>query len=196
MLELLHCWGIAQEIHDEGPLLDHTAIYKDGQQLIYTRSFACDSRYRGSHVITQGQLERVFVRDLLRHRVLVERSTETGHVKVDSEQGASHPIRAQIRNIQTGGTETINAKYLVGAEGAASGLRKQLSIPFDGISTDIHWGIMDCKYDTNYPLMTTFGYEQASCTASIGDQADLLYQRLHEHRARSFHNSPTRSRIY
>ncbi|KAI9672616.1 MAG: hypothetical protein M1831_000051 [Alyxoria varia] len=157
MLELLHCWGIAQEVHEEGPLLNHTAMYKNGEQLMYTRSFTCDSRYKGSHVITQGQLERIYIRDLLRHKVLVERSTETGEIKVEPEKGTSHPVRVQIRNIQTGGTQTVNAKYLVGAEGAGSGIRKQLSFPFDGITTDIHWGIMDCKYETNYPHMTTFG---------------------------------------
>lgn len=156
-LELLHSWGLAQEIHDEGPLIDHTALYKNGEKLFYERSFTCDSRYRGLSVITQGQVERIYIRDLLRHKVLVERCSVVDEFEVKSDSSTPHPVRARVKNMKTAEEETIEAKFLVGAEGAASGLRKQLGIPFDGITTDIHWGIMDCKFETDYPYITTFG---------------------------------------
>lgn len=156
-LEFLHSWGLAQEIHDEGPLIDHTAMYKDGEKMIYGRTFTSDSRYRGLHVISQGQVERIYIRDLLRHRVLVERSSVVDGFETESDSSSSYPVRARVKNMKTGQEETIEAKFLIGAEGAASGLRKQLGIPFDGTTTDIHWGIMDCKFETDYPYITTFG---------------------------------------
>ena len=156
-LELLHSWGIAQEVHDEGPMLDTTAMYKNGEKMFYGPAFLSDSRYRGLHVISQGQLERIYIRDLLRHRILVERCSVIDGFDVKSDSSISHPVRALVKNTKTGKEEGIEAKYLVGAEGAASGLRKQLKIPFDGITTDIHWGIMDCKFESDYPHITTFG---------------------------------------
>ena len=132
-------------------------MHKDGEKLFYGPSHASDSRYRGVHVFSQGRIERVYIRDLLRHRVLVERGSIIDGVEVESVSSRSHPIRAHVKNVKTAEGETIEAKFLVGAEGAASSLRKQLGIPFDGSSTDIHWAVMDCKLETDYPYITTFG---------------------------------------
>ena len=156
-LEILHSWGVAEEFHEEGPLLDHSVVYRNGEKLVYGRAFQSDSRYRGMHTIPQNQIERVFIRDLLRHKRIVERSTILDHFEVNDDGSTSHPVQAHVKNIKSGDNELIKAKYLVGAEGAASSIRKQLGIPFDGITTDIHWGIMDCKWETDYPHMTTFG---------------------------------------
>ena len=65
-LETLHSWGLATEVHEEGPLIERTAIYKDGKKLLFNTSHQSDPRYRGLHIITQGQLERTHIRDLLR----------------------------------------------------------------------------------------------------------------------------------
>lgn len=140
-----------------GPLINHTAMHKDGKKLFYGPSHVSDSRYRGVHIFSQGRIERVYIRDLLRHRVLVERNSVIDDVEVETVSSRSHPIRAHVKNVKTAEGETIEAKFLVGADGAASSLRKQLGIPFDGNTTDIHWAIMDCKLETDYPFITTFG---------------------------------------
>ena len=160
-LEILHSWGLASEVHEEGPLIERTAIYKDGQKLFFGRSHQSDSRYRGLHIITQGQLERIYVRDLLRHQILVERSTVITDYSVDRSSVSdysSHPIEATIRNEKTGSEKVVRAKYLIGSDGAGSMIRKRLGIPFEGISTDIYWGIMDCIFESDYPHAWVFGY--------------------------------------
>lgn len=160
-LETLSTWGIATEVHEEGPLIERTAIYHNGTLLHHGRSHQSDSRYRGLHIITQGQIERVFVRDLLRHKVLVERSTTLKEYKVDlalanSNEMSVYPIHCVIEDGQ--GMETaVQAKFLIGSDGASSTIRQKLQIPFDGISTDIYWGIMDCVFETDYPHAWIFG---------------------------------------
>ncbi len=143
-------------MHEEGPILDHTALFKNGAKLFYNRSFTCDSRYRGLHIITQGQLERIYIRDLLRHKAVVERCTIVDKFEVKNGSSASHPVTATLKNLETGQTELVHAKYLVGGDGAASAIREQLKIPFDGNTTDIYWAIMDCVFKTDYPYITTF----------------------------------------
>lgn len=155
-LELVHSWGLAQEIHEEGPILDHTAVYKDGTKMFYNRSSQCDSRYRGLHIITQGHLERIYIRDLLRHQVLVERRTVVGKFEVNHDLRTDYPVKITLRNLESGKEELVHAKYLVGSDGAASAIREQLKIPFDGNTTDIYWAIMDCVFKTDYPYITTF----------------------------------------
>lgn len=160
-LETLGTWGLATEVHEEGPLIERTAIYQNGKVLHHGRSHQSDSRYRGLHIITQGQIERIFVRDLLRHKVLVERNTTLQEYSVDSKETAlnrpdTYPIRCSIE-ASDGKIEPIEAKYLIGSDGASSAIRQKMGVPFDGISTDIYWGIMDCVFETDYPHAWIFG---------------------------------------
>ncbi|KAL9039242.1 MAG: hypothetical protein Q9180_002642, partial [Flavoplaca navasiana] len=170
-LELLHSWGLAAEVHEEGPLIERTAIYKDGRKLLFTRSHQSDSRYRGLHIITQGQLEHVYIRDLLRHHMLVERSTVITDFDVapaDVANPSTHPVRAVLHNMKGTTTETVHAKFLVGADGASSMIRKRLEIPFHGVSTNIYWGIMDCIFESDYPHAWRRLYTQLDVSATGG----------------------------
>lgn len=74
------------------------------------------------------------------------------------EEKGSHPVRVTLQNEETGEQEEVRAKFLVGADGAGSRIRKSLEIPFDGVSTDIYWGIMDCRFESDYPHAWMFGY--------------------------------------
>lgn len=154
-LEILNTWGLAKEVHEEGPIIERTAIYKDGEKLFFNRSHQSDSRYRGLHVITQGQIERIFIRDLLRHKVLVERSKTLKEYTVDN--ASEYPIRATLTSKRVCVEESIRAKFIIGSDGAASSIRRSLDIPFDGMSTNIYWGIMDCVFETDYPHAWMFG---------------------------------------
>lgn len=163
-LEILNTWGLAEEVHEEGPIIERTAIYKDGKKLFFNRSHQSDSRYRGLHVITQGQIERIFIRDLLRHKILVERNKTLKEYNVNNE--AAYPISATLSSNDGTNEETIRAKFLIGSDGAASQIRKSLNIPFDGMSTDIYWGIMDCIFESDYPHAWMFGYVTLSPQAA------------------------------
>ncbi|KIM62707.1 hypothetical protein SCLCIDRAFT_24775 [Scleroderma citrinum Foug A] len=48
-------------------------------------------------------------------------------------------------------TEVIYAKYVIGADGAHSWVRKYLGITMDGDQTDSMWGVIDMIPDTNLP---------------------------------------------
>lgn len=37
-------------------------------------------------------------------------------------------------------------------------IRKSLPIKFNGIKTDLHWGIVDAVIDTDFPHRWTFGF--------------------------------------
>ena len=149
------------EVLGEGPLLNKTVLYRNGEKLFHGHSSMCDSRYRGISTITQGQVEKIYVRDLMRHRALVERCTTVAELDVASQtRGAkskTYPVTAKLTNSRTGHEETVRAKYLVGADGAASKIREMMNVPFDGLATDCYWTIIDCKVETDYPHILDFG---------------------------------------
>ncbi|KAL4971570.1 FAD binding domain-containing protein [Aspergillus desertorum] len=192
--EHLHCWGIAHEATDEGPLINSTAIYSKGVILSYNNYPISDSRYKGSSVITQGQLERVYIRDLLRHRVIVERETLVKEFQVqEAEDNVTHPVRATLRNIATGKEETVRAQYLIGADGAASSIREQMKVEFDGLGTDIYWAIIDCQFKTDYPHlfgMSMITSEHGGCVIiPREDGFTRFYIQVNEETARRLHQT-------
>lgn len=156
-LETLGCWGLTSEVCEEGPLIERTAIYKDGELLHFGGSHQSDSRYRGLHIITQGQVERIYIRDLWRHKMLVERNTILKQWVVEDASSTSHPVNCMIENTSTGATENIRAKFLVGCDGGSSFIRRSLNIPFDGVDTGIYWGILDARFESDYPHAWNFG---------------------------------------
>ncbi len=163
-LEYLRAWGLVEEVLGEGPLLNKTVLYRNGTKLFHGHSSMCDSRYRGISTATQGQVEKVYVRDLRRHGVLVERcTTVSGFDVLDDGDGgrdggsSSHPVSARLTSSKTGRDELVRAKYLVGADGAASRIREMMGVPFDGLTTDCFWTIIDCEVRTDYPHILDFG---------------------------------------
>lgn len=56
------------------------------------------------------------------------------------DEPEAHPLTITVQNKETLGQETIRAKYVVGADGAHSWLRKYLNIGFSGDVTDSTWG--------------------------------------------------------
>lgn len=52
---------------------------------------------------------------------------------------------------KAGSTETIEAKYVVGCDGAHSWVRNQLGYSLRGESTDYIWGVLDIKPITDFP---------------------------------------------
>jgi phenol 2-monooxygenase (NADPH) len=155
-LEYLYSWGIGSEASEEGPILNSTVFFRNGVKLFHDFSSQCDSHYKGIHIITQGQLEKIYIRDLLRHKVLVERCKSVGEFQIRTESDSSHPVKMTVRNLKSGETETLHAKYLIGADGAASSIRRALEIPFDGLATNCFWAILDCKFKTDYPHILGF----------------------------------------
>ncbi|KAJ5160053.1 aminotransferase class 3 [Penicillium canariense] len=103
--------------------------------------------------IPQGQIERILEEDLKRNAPeALWRGPHVIESRID-ETVPSHPVLVTIRD--SSGTKTttreIRCKYLVGADGAHSTIRKNFDILMEGDSTDHVWGVIDFVADTNFP---------------------------------------------
>ena len=155
--EYLQSWGLVKEAVNEGPNINTSVVFRNGVKLGHGTNASCGDRYSGVNIITQGQLEKVYIRDLLRHKKVVERATTIEQFEVGDGEVSTYPVAATLRNVKSGEVEVVRAKYLVGADGAGSTIREQLNIPFDGLATDCYWNIMDCQFKTDYPHILGFG---------------------------------------
>ncbi|KAF2973313.1 hypothetical protein GQX73_g378 [Xylaria multiplex] len=167
-LEYLHAWGISNEATEVGPLLNKTILYRNGVKLFHGHSSTCDSRYKGIHIITQSQVEKIYIRDLLRHDVLVERNTVVDSLDISKDPASDNPATVKITNLRTGECDVVRAKYVIGADGAGSRIRELIGAPFDGLATDCYWAIIECEAATDYPHILDFSIVTSSkCGGTI-----------------------------
>jgi phenol 2-monooxygenase len=84
------------------------------------------------------------VENLYKHRT-VEVSWNTQPVSLQiapltKDEPDAYPLTITVQNRETLVQEAIRAKFVVGADGAHSWLRKYLNIGFSGDLTDSTWG--------------------------------------------------------
>lgn len=60
-------------------------------------------------------------------------------------------LKTSELNQKANTTETIKAKYMVGADGAHSWVRKEIGLKLEGESTDYIWGVLDIVPITDFP---------------------------------------------
>ncbi|KAJ7233893.1 phenol 2-monooxygenase [Mycena rebaudengoi] len=75
----------------------------------------------------------------------------------------THPVESVIQHAETKATHTIRSRYLLGCDGAKSHVRRCIAggeigdgewkglITMQGEATDIIWGVMDVRVQTNFP---------------------------------------------
>ncbi|KAJ6562415.1 FAD binding domain-containing protein [Mycena capillaripes] len=137
------------------------------------------SRFRHC-VLNQGRIEDFLIDCMKTNGLTVERSMSPLSLEYNDSATDSHPIAVKVehlapvedvsdpssgmyrsnilsdedfhRSTQDGTkTEIINAKYVVGCDGARSWTRKQLGFSLEGDSANIYWGVMDARPITDLP---------------------------------------------
>ncbi|WP_066454980.1 FAD-dependent monooxygenase [Castellaniella caeni] len=82
----------------------------------------------------------------------------------------AHPITARFERAdagQSGKTETIKARYVVGCDGAHSAVRKSLGIQLQGDSANKAWGVMDVLPVTNFPDIRVKSFIQSKDKGAV-----------------------------
>ncbi|CAG8398773.1 unnamed protein product [Penicillium salamii] len=155
-LETLKSLGLADEILTEGCQMWQVAFWnpsEDKEKIIERTSIIPDvvapSRYPHEVTIHQGRIERILETDLLRYSKRgVQRNTKLLNVRIDAED-AEYPVVAEIET--NGQTKTVRSKFLVGADGAHSVVRRSMGLKLEGESSDHIWGVVDLVVDTDFP---------------------------------------------
>lgn len=67
------------------------------------------------------------------------------------------------------------SKYLIGADGGRSFVRRVSGIPFDGDTSEDKWIRIDGIVETDMPITRAYGYVKRTCVCSFGVSGlDLL----------------------
>ncbi|KAL4865805.1 hypothetical protein BDV12DRAFT_210905 [Aspergillus spectabilis] len=162
-LEVLKSLGLADEILNDGCHMEEVAFWnptgKTEGDVIERTSIVPDvsvpARFQHEVTIHQGRIERILETDLLRYSKRgVLRNTRFVDVRIDEAGDAEFPVIAEIETEEQGKEKvhkTIRSKYLVGADGAHSVVRRCMGLSLEGESLDHIWGVVDLVIDTDFP---------------------------------------------
>lgn len=163
-LEVFKSLDIADEILNHGCHMSEVAFWnpKRGDLAktggIARTSFAPDvavtARYMHEVTIHQGRIERILEENLnLYSADCIQRSTKFMNFELDPVGDAEYPVKIELE--QDNGGEKIRkivrSKYLVGADGAHSQVRRSMGLQLEGETTDHIWGVVDFVSETNFP---------------------------------------------
>jgi phenol 2-monooxygenase len=108
-------------------------------------------------VLRQKYQEEIFRQALKEQGGILEAPVELAGVDVDETVPAGgYRVTATIKDGSTGQTRILKCKYLVGADGGRSFIRRALSIPFDGSSSEDKWVRIDGVISTDLPKPRTY----------------------------------------
>ncbi|KND92763.1 Phenol 2-monooxygenase [Tolypocladium ophioglossoides CBS 100239] len=160
-LDLIRNMGLKADIMAHKPARVYEVAFWDpsqsGQGIVRTGTWAScrsfiDARYPFTTLLHQGHIERVFIRDLEKHGVEIQRPWTIGGFRSDEKDDPDYPVQVKLGHVDGEASETVRAKYLFGGEGARSLIRQQLNIGIHHRDPIQHvWGVMDGVVKTDFP---------------------------------------------
>jgi len=160
-LDLLRNMGLKSAIMAHKPARVYEVAFwdppKSGKGIVRTGTWAScpsfiDARYPFTTLLHQGLIERVFIGDLQKHGVQIQRPWTIKAFSSDEKANPEYPVEVQLEHVDGTGSETVRAKYLFGGEGARSFIRDQLKIGITHKDPIAYvWGVMDGVVKTDFP---------------------------------------------
>lgn len=147
-VELMHQRGIAADMVDLGNRGYSAALYDGPTRLGKVDLHQVDSRFNFVLLLSQSETERILRERLHAAGVEIERSTQL--VDFVQLEGPAAGVRATLHRAD-GSTETVEAAYMIDAEGAHSSARHSLKLPFDGSALPNTYAIADLYLDGDVP---------------------------------------------
>ncbi|KAF8527308.1 FAD binding domain-containing protein [Gautieria morchelliformis] len=188
-IEVLQSYGLADRLLSEGNQMHLAAFYNPGPNGGIQRTgrapdvTATTARFP----FEASAIEAIFLDAMSSYGVEVERPIVPISMQISSDAKEladphSHPVKVVLKRLDGGeGTEVVRAKYVVGADGAHSWVRKALDIDMEGEQTDHIWGVVDTIPETNFPDIrnkTVIHSNNGSCMVipREGDKVRLYLQ--------------------
>lgn len=167
-MEILQSYGLAERLLREANQIHQIVFYNPGAQggiervATVPQNSMTTARYSFGVTLHQGAIEAIFLDAMKDLGLTVERQTVpvSMHMSKDEAElndASAYPVKVVLQKLNASpnevATETVHAKFVIGADGAHSWVRKSLGIEMEGNQTEYKWGVVDMVSDTDIPDM-------------------------------------------
>lgn len=183
--ELLARHGLAGRFLATGCPLNNIKTYIGGRCLLsksdYPGSMMGDTAYQLTFSINQALTEKFLEERLMEYGVQVEKGMAVEKVVMDKDNKSGS---VWVRNLNSTGdgngekgeVEVINARYIVGCDGAHSTVRKSAGIKFDGITYNEEFILADVNVEWNYEKVPHFFVDKGYIALFPMDKDKNIYR--------------------
>lgn len=144
-VEMLRVRGIGDEMLRLGNRANATTLYSGGRKLTAIELHRMPSEFNYLLLLAQSETERLLTEQLSRQGVKIERGVELLTL-AQRHDGVSAVLRSG-----DGAEESLDASYLIAADGAHSAIRKSLGLPFVGRSLTHNYVLGDLHLAGDVP---------------------------------------------
>ena len=160
-VEMFEAFGLGQKLVREAYWVNETAFWRpspeDRSRIVRTGRVQDteDGLSEMPHVIVNQARMQQYLLDYMRlspTRLEADYGLEFVMLKVEAESESSeHPVLVTLRDVASGKDKTIRAKYVVGCDGARSGVREAIGAVPRGDFANHAWGVVDMLATTDFP---------------------------------------------
>ncbi|KAH9851893.1 FAD binding domain-containing protein [Lenzites betulinus] len=189
-LEILQSYGLARRLIDESAEIHRAAFYVPGptggiERLRRLPAITAPTTARFPFTVTlhQGAIEAIFHDDMRPQGLDIDRPTIPTSIELSEDEAElkdpqAYPVKVVVQHLDrdTDNTEVIRAKFVLGADGAHSWVRKAMDINMEGDMSDFIWGVIDIDPDTDYPDVRNLGviHSMSGSALMIPREGNLL----------------------
>lgn len=155
-MEEVAFWNPAsQHVQTNGNGLNSNGLKAGIRRTEFVPDVNVPARFPYEVTIHQGRIERILQENL--HVYAPQDTIRRSHRFLEyfyDDAEPEFPILVKYEYDHSDGTVkqgSVRTKYLVGADGARSGVRKCMGLNLEGDTTDHIWGVCDFVADTNFP---------------------------------------------
>ncbi|KAL3461863.1 FAD binding domain-containing protein [Aspergillus heterothallicus] len=162
-LELLDQLGVIEPMLQSGFACRKSVTYKNGKPVIPGRVWTFmenikDTAYDFTLVLRQMYTEAILREKLQSVGVTYFQGVQCVDFECDEAKGPEdYPITSTFRNKETDTRFELKSKYLVGADGGRSFVRRHAGIPFEGDTSEDKWIRIDGIVQTDMPITRAYG---------------------------------------
>ncbi|KAL3471353.1 FAD binding domain-containing protein [Aspergillus californicus] len=162
-LELLAQLGVIDPMLQLGFACRSSVTYKDGERVLPGRVWTFmenikDTAYDFTLVLRQMYTEAILRQNLECVGAIYHQGMECVDFVCDDAAGAGDfPVTSTFKDTTTQTTLAIKSKYIVGADGGRSFVRRHAQIPFNGDTSEDKWIRIDGIVETDMPITRAYG---------------------------------------
>ena len=180
-VEMFEAFGLADRLIAEGYWVNEVSFWRpdpeDRTRITRTGRIQDveDGLSEMPHVIVNQARMLAYLREHMERsasRLQPFYGLHASELTVDTDSASEHPVTVTLQHLadsqETGRTATVRAKYVVGCDGARSGVRTAIGRELVGDPMNQSWGVMDVLAVTDFPDI------RLKCAILSANQGNLL----------------------